>query len=41
MISVVYEEWYEYLEHSLNPGEVEFFESIHFNTAPEEHWMMV
>ena len=39
MISVVYEEWYEYLEHSLNPGEMEFFESIRFNTAPEERWM--
>ena len=39
MISVVYKEWYEYLEHSLNPGEMEFFESIRFNTAPEERWM--
>ena len=38
MVSELYKEWYEYLGKSLNPGEKEFFESIRFNTAPQENW---
>ena len=38
MVSVLYEESYEYLEESLNSGEKEFFESIRFNKAPKDHW---
>jgi hypothetical protein len=38
MVSVLYEESYEYLEYSLNPGEKVFFESIRLNIAPVEHW---
>jgi len=38
MISVLYTESYEYLGQSLDPEEMEFFESIRFNKAPVEHW---
>jgi hypothetical protein len=38
MVSGLYEESYEYLGQSLNPGEKEFFESIRLNTAPVERW---
>ena len=38
MVSDLYEESYDYLEQSLNPGEKEFFESIRLNTASVEHW---
>ena len=38
MVSDLYEESYEYLGQSLNPGEKEFFESIRLNTA-SEGWM--
>ena len=38
MVSDLYEESYDYLEQSLNPGEKEFFESIRLNTASVERW---
>jgi hypothetical protein len=38
MVSNLFNESYEYLEHSLKPGEKAFFESIRLNTAPVEHW---
>src|ERR1700691_3317032 len=38
MVSDLYEESYEYLGLSLNPGEKDFFESICFNRAPVERW---
>ncbi|KIM82132.1 hypothetical protein PILCRDRAFT_820521 [Piloderma croceum F 1598] len=38
MVSNLYKEFYEYLGHSLNPGEKEFFESIRLNTASVECW---
>jgi hypothetical protein len=38
MVSGLYKEWHLYLEHSLDPEEKAFFESVRLNTAPEEHW---
>ena len=38
MVSDLYEESYDYLEQSLNPGEKEYFESIRLNTASVERW---
>ncbi|KIL58829.1 hypothetical protein M378DRAFT_170096 [Amanita muscaria Koide BX008] len=38
MVSEVYEEWYQYLEDFLCPEEKAFFNSIRFNSAPEEVW---
>ena len=38
MVSDLYEELYDYLEQSLNPGEKEYFESICLNTASVERW---
>ena len=38
MVSNLYEESYDYLEQSLNPGEKEYFESIRLNTASVERW---
>ena len=38
MVSVLYEESYEYLEYFLKPGEKAVFESIRLNIAPVEHW---
>ena len=38
MVSDLYEESYDYLEQSLNPGEKEFFKSIRLNTASVERW---
>jgi hypothetical protein len=39
MVSALYKEWYQYFEHSLDPEEEAFFESIRLNTASVEHWM--
>ena len=33
MVSNLYEEWYEYLEQSIKPREMEFYEPICLNTA--------
>ena len=38
MVSDLYEESYDYLEQSLNPGEKEYFKSIRLNTASVERW---
>ena len=38
MVSDLYEESYDHLKQSLNPGEKEFFESICLNTASVERW---
>lgn len=37
MVSMQYQEWYEYIWQSLDPHEKFFFESICLNTAPVEH----
>ena len=39
MVAGLYKQWYQYLEHSLDPGEKAFFESIRVNTALSvKHW---
>jgi hypothetical protein len=38
MVSEIYKEWYQYLKDSLDPEELEFFESIRLNNAFVEHW---
>ena len=38
MVSELYKEWYQYLKDTLDPEEEAFFESIHFNMAPQENW---
>jgi hypothetical protein len=38
MVSNLYKEWYQYLEHILDPEEKAFFESIRLNTASEGDW---